>query len=1216
VSGERAFPEAVRPLFRLEAPTALSAGAGSGKTTAVVELVVRLLSGEALGAPCGPAEIAAITFTERAADELAERLREAVAARARAAAAAHPGSEEVAAWLERLHGLDRMAVGTIHGFAGRILREHAVEAGLDPEFQVIDEERASARLGEACRAAVVAALDAGTPAVAELVAGLGAGGEGEGLSALVASLARGRATRGDAGPPRVAAGSPEAVRRAREELSAAARALHAARGLARTEGAREIVAAVSAALGALEPGDLGGPVGPGALRRLAALAGAARGRLAASDGELRAHRDALVEAAEAFSAEAAELLAGPQAAALAALVVDAEGRYRADKRAERAVDFDDLLVLARDVLRRDAPLRAELRGRLRAFLVDEYQDVNALQQEIFDLLAGPGDPPGPVLVGVGDAKQSIYRFRGADVGVFARLLARLEGGEGRVLALPQNHRSAPALVELVNETFERALQPPAGLPPRDDEISFRARDRLVPTRPPGASPACEILEDGEKGPAAARRAREARALAARIGALVSGAAGVAVRERGPGGEERPRRPRPGDVAILFRRLTQVAGYERALREAGIPFRLARGGGFYQAPEVRDLGELCASLSDPGDAVAWAALLRSPLCAVSDGALLRLARVGLRRLAGLHGRDLARALDGAVPSGEAPSPGASPPPGGEAEAPSPAGFTPGEWSRLLRFLGVWRELRDLRDRLPLDALLRRAVRDLDLEAAHLAAPEGERRAANVAKAVALGARLAAGGLGPAEMARHLRGQASRPPREPEAAIEQGDAVALLSVHQAKGLEWPIVMVPDLGAAVRGDTRRALLDGEGRLCAAWADRAREEFLEGSALRAAREAARRSESAESRRLLYVAMTRARDHLVLSGEGPARGESWRALVEAAASARPDLVRRVRAAEAGTAASGAPPDGDPPAPPAPVEPVAPPRIAARPAPRPIRIAVTDLAEWARCPRRHWLGRTLGIPEPGGTPGAGSGDDPSRATARGTLAHGLLADVDPDAPPLERRAQLLAAALRRGWDPAAPPVRRILAEVSRFADSASGRGLAAAARAGRLRREVPFLLRLDGEDGSPAVYLTGAIDALVVDARERAVTVVDYKYASPRHAAVERYRLQLVAYALAAQRAHPGARVEARLQFLRGDHRAVPVPVGTEELSRFAAEAPRIAGEVALGGGDVPPASLGRDPVRCLSEGCGWVGRCFPRGAVRPAGGAEAPPRAVAGPRE
>jgi hypothetical protein len=254
-------------------------------------------------------------------------------------------------------------------------------------------------------------------------------------------------------------------------------------------------------------------------------------------------------------------------------------------------------------------------------------------------------------------------------------------------------------------------------------------------------------------------------------------------------------------------------------------------------------------------------------------------------------------------------------------------------------------------------------------------------------------------------------------------------------------------------------------------------------------------------------------------------------------------------------------------------------------------MAVTSLAEYARCPRRHFLGSTLGLPEPRAESGGRPDDDPARATARGTLAHAMLAEADLAAPPLERRAQLEAAAVRRGYDPRSPAVRRILAEVARFVEAPPGRALAALSPRGALRREVPFLLRLDGEAGATC-YLVGAIDALAVDVRAKVATVVDYKYAVPRAGAVERYRTQLLAYALAAGRAHPGFTVRARLQFLRGDARAVDVTPSQGELARFAADAPVLAAEAARGGGERPPEALGRSAERCRAEGCGWVPRC------------------------
>ena len=254
-------------------------------------------------------------------------------------------------------------------------------------------------------------------------------------------------------------------------------------------------------------------------------------------------------------------------------------------------------------------------------------------------------------------------------------------------------------------------------------------------------------------------------------------------------------------------------------------------------------------------------------------------------------------------------------------------------------------------------------------------------------------------------------------------------------------------------------------------------------------------------------------------------------------------------------------------------------------------MAVTELAEHARCPRRVYLARHLGLSERG-APGGPTQDDPDRASSRGTLAHAMLSEVDLAASPLERRPQLQAVALRRGYDPASPGVRRIQGDVARFLESEPGRRLGRAARAGQLRREVPFLLRLDG-DGAPSCYLVGAIDAIVED--RRGIEVIDFKYALARPGAAERYRLQLLAYALAAGRAYPERRVIARLQFLRGSCASVDLTPTPAELRRFAREAPRLAVS-AHAGADLgrAPHDLGRDEARCSGEGCGYVSRCFP----------------------
>ena len=255
---------------------------------------------------------------------------------------------------------------------------------------------------------------------------------------------------------------------------------------------------------------------------------------------------------------------------------------------------------------------------------------------------------------------------------------------------------------------------------------------------------------------------------------------------------------------------------------------------------------------------------------------------------------------------------------------------------------------------------------------------------------------------------------------------------------------------------------------------------------------------------------------------------------------------------------------------------------------------MTELAEFARCPRRHHLTRVLGLVEPAGLHGGATDDDPARATSRGTLAHAMLAEIELTAAPEVQRAQLEAVAARRGYDPADPGVRRIRDEVTRFLASPPGRELVEAA-AGRLRREVPFLLRLDGggEGGPPACYLAGAIDALVAPRAGERLLVLDFKYALPRPEAAARYRLQLAAYALAASRASGGAPVEARLQFLRGDFSTLDLTPTPAELTALARDAAALAHGVATGAGDRPPAALGRDRPRCQEEGCGFVERCF-----------------------
>ena len=1137
------WSDAATALFDAAGETAVSAGAGSGKTTALVEFLLRRLAGTGPGEPLAPGEVVAITFTERAGAELLDRLgRELVHA---AGELRQRGDAVAAERLDRaLRELSGMQVGTIHGHAASLLRSHALEAGIDPDFAVLDEEQAGDHLWTAALEGAVALLDRGDEGGRRLAAALGGVRP---LAEAVVQLARERSTRGATGPVGGVPGDPEAFERARGAVLEAARELAGLAASPTTEtGQRALSTLAERAAVVLGAARLEEPWAEA--ERLAPLGTALKGwragkRDPAGLGEARRRFE---EALGRLPLVAAELAAAPLAEALAVLLADVEGRYAAAKAAAGALDFDDLLVRARDLLQ-DAPaVRDEVRSRLRALLVDEYQDVNGLQAELFDLLAPPGGggegapAASPLRVAVGDAKQSIYRFRGADVGVFAGLVRRLQAGGGQVLHLRENHRSGEGIVALVNAILDAD---PGAL-----GVPFGPEDRLEGTRKGGAVPAAELLEGTGAGGSEERVLAEAAALAARAAELVAGG-----------------RP-AGEIAVLLRRLTHAGRFERAFRQAGLPVRVARGGGFFQAPEVRDLGELCASLEEPGDAIAWASLLRSPLCALSDGSVVALARLGLDRLPrtdpALAGALLEEARGDAVPEGEE--------------------------ARLGRFLATWRELREARGRLDVGELLERAVRRLDLEAVLLAGPDGERRAGNLRKVLALARREAARGSSPSDLAARLRRMALRPAREPEADDGEGEAIAILSVHQAKGLEWPVVMIPELSARSPSARKVPVLDERGRVAVPHVPEGPGSSVETTTTARLRAAAGAAEAAESRRLLYVALTRARDQLVLSG---AEGRTTGTWADAVSAAPPGLLTR-RPATAPARAASIPRDAGV----AGGEEVSPPELRPVPGPGPVRIPVTALAEYFRCPRRHGFLTRMRLPEP--RPGAEGGDDLERATARGTLAHALLAEVDLAAPPLERRALLAAAASRRGEDLRRPGVREILEEVERYLVSPAGDELARAARAGRLRRELPFLLRLPGE---PPCLLDGVVDALDTgdEGAAQPVRVVDYKYARYRPGDEERYRTQLAGYVLAVARAFPGRAIRAELHFLRS-LTVVDVTPGEESIAALAMAAPALAlGAVRGEGRDRSPAALGRDEARCRAEGCGFTGRCF--GAPPPA---------------
>jgi ATP-dependent helicase/nuclease subunit A len=830
-------PQQNAAVTRREVSVVLSSGAGCGKTHVLTE---RYLSHLREGAEVG--QIVAITFTDRAARQMRERIRRAVLHELRQAR----DEDETERWARHLRGLETAQISTIHAFCGALLRQHAVEAGLDPLFDVLDEVLAANLRAEAYADALQELLTSqSVPGddLRELVLLYGLRPMVAAVEHLVAAADEpawrdwlGRPA-GDVARRWVEDDRRELLPRYVDYLVTAAPRIARCLWLLRTT---ECV----------------GPETRTSVRRLldqtprlasapdlaAAVAGlteaAKVGKERGKAWKTEADYETVKKAFEGFRGDLAERLAlfteAPDGVAEAAAVgrrflrvaAEAVQTYHRRKRRAGVVDFADLLIMARDLLRGQPDAREALQRRYRYLLVDELQDTDPIQMELVEYLCG-GQLTAGKLFGVGDWKQSIYRFRGADASLFQRLRQSMPH-DGR-LGLTVNFRSQPAVLHFVNALFGRHIAEYEPLRPHHSQVN------------PG--PCVEFLWSprGDKESATEARTREADTIARRIALMIEGEQLVA---EGEGAARRPRPVRPGDVVLLFRSMSNVAIYEAALRRQGLDYYLVGGRAFFAQQEIYDLLNLLRALENPRDEVSLAGTLRSPFCCLSDEALFLLARHHDGPWAGLHDDATLEQL----PEDQRPAA-----------------------TRARRHLDRWHALKD---RLPIARLLGEVFADSGYDAAMQFEFLGDRKLANLWKLQEMARAFDRTGLfGLAEFIGRLGDLVSRQPREEQAATqpESADVVRLMTIHQAKGLEFPVVFVPDL-AARTGGAHQPVAHWDARLgCVARppADEEPPPFSDFPArLWKAREAV--EEWHEDLRTLYVACTRAQDYLVLSASLP----------------------------------------------------------------------------------------------------------------------------------------------------------------------------------------------------------------------------------------------------------------------------------------------------------------------------------------------------------
>jgi ATP-dependent helicase/nuclease subunit A len=860
-------PEQRRAVDTRDVSVALSAGAGCGKTFVLTERYLSHLEPNDVGAPsCDLSQLVAITFTDRAAREMRDRIRAKCFERLQQAP-----PEQGDYWLGLLRSLDSARVSTIHSFCGTLLRSHAVEAELDPRFAVLEAAQAETLLAEQIDDRLRAKLAARDEDVLELVTQFGLARLREHLADLF-DACRSRDYH------HWLAKQPQALvdRWAEFHWRHVVPAL--ARRVVECHGARQLLALLrenvfdhaelrerQEAILRLLPTLPQSSTLREDLDVIREQAKLVRSKKAWPSEDLK---DQFRDAAKALRTEidkvaeqldfdaAASLPSAEFGLALLKLADEVHRAYEAAKAELAVLDFDDLLIRARRLL--TDPNHNRVRQRLaqdtRLLLVDECQDTDPVQVELIKALCGDGDQARNLFF-VGDYKQSIYRFRGADPSVFRKLQAETPK-RGR-LPLSRNFRSQPAILQFVNALFCEALG--------SEEMPY---DPLAPHRQQThAGPAVEFMwclgdhADGEttddqpdqradddsqsddREPPGIRelRQREADWIARRIcqfltGEPCDGVPALQVHDKAP---PHTRAVRKGDIAILFRSLSDVAYYEEALRHYGIDYYLVGGHAFYAQQEIYDVLNLLRSLVSPADEVSLAGVLRSPFFSLTDESLFWLAQHDRGLWAGLCSERLPPAIDA------------------------------DQQTRVKFAARTLQELRARKDRIGIAELLGEAMNRTGYDAALLGEFLGERKLANLRKLISQARALdRTGVMSLSDFIVQLSQFVVRQPREPLAATnpEATDVVRLMTIHQSKGLEFPIVFVPDMGRRFNDRSTAAdYSDDLGPLVRLPKDHEQARAVNGHCMHC--QVSSVEDKQEAIRLFYVAATRAADFLVLSG-------------------------------------------------------------------------------------------------------------------------------------------------------------------------------------------------------------------------------------------------------------------------------------------------------------------------------------------------------------
>lgn len=794
------------------------AGAGSGKTRVLVERYLRIIERFAPSNPNIIDNVVAITFTEKAAKEMKERIRLGMIER-RELALKNNERDLALMWRGNLQKLERASISTIHSFCARILREFPLEANIDPEFKVIDAIEADWILTEVIEQELKKYLLmensgiathfyqwvslAGYERALKQIKKVYHQTNNSGLSIDEIEQLTEQSFKD----------SPYSMVQDWEELIALGDELCYA------EGNSSRLKEFQVEWPMLKEQIISFIKNPSIeclfITRLVELT---KGNFGSNSKEVRGKLNATAsQIKEWLDAVNYHDLEKEFINSYYSLLKNIDLAYIKEKEKLNGIDFDELQLKTIRLLNESEGARDKLQKRVLFLMIDEFQDNNQVQKKLVSLLLKDknGDiKPGSLFI-VGDPKQSIYRFRGADVQVFKEMEEEISASSGRVAPLIYNFRSNSKIIEFVNHFFPYIMSNNPSSPNYYKDAIAKKELEL--------DDAIEFIPIFEtKNDEQSIREVEAQAIAKKIEQLINN--GVSAR----------------DITILFRSLTNISIYEEALKNLTIPYYIVGGRGFYHKQEIYDLVNVLEYLIDPNNSIALAGVLRTPMVAITDDTLYQLMSKEIWKL---NYEEWYEAFEN---------------------------INNEEKNKINHFLIWFIDVKGNLGRVRIDELIENILELTQYRAILLALPQGSQAVANIEKLIRLAKDFPGNNpFSVYEFVQRINRLMEDEQQEKEAAIESetGDTVKLMSIHQSKGLEFPYVLIPDISRKPVPDDSLLRFSSElGLSCQIpsnnedWQAPIRWLYLTKKEKRIERE--------ESVRLFYVAATRAENQLILSGK------------------------------------------------------------------------------------------------------------------------------------------------------------------------------------------------------------------------------------------------------------------------------------------------------------------------------------------------------------